>query len=198
MRDHWRKINNAKASELWSQKVDQLFEGIEFCLGKNLWEPTLILLYAGIDAMAWLDRSPAAKDVTSQDFIAWCQKYLLAPGDDLLTADDLYAARCGLLHSHTGESSKHREGKVKKVFYSRRTPAGEINFDQLSMAEHVWPVWVDLDVIVQRFRDGVAKFRKEISEDAECAAKVYDRVNHSYLVEIDVPSRTELPAEESE
>jgi hypothetical protein len=191
MRDHWRKINNAKADELWSKKIQQLFDAIDFCLQNSLWEPTLILVYSGIDAMAWLDRPAGQGDVTDTEFIAWCNRYVLAPADASINAEDLFAARCGLLHSHTAESRRHRQGKVRKVFYSRTTPTGEINLDQLSMNEIYWPVWVDIELLVSKFRDGVDRFRKEVSLDVERAARVYDRVNYSYLVEVDVANYDE-------
>src|SRR5256886_4727823 len=35
------------------------------------------------------------------------------------SATDLYGARCGLVHSSTGESRLHRQGRARKVFYYR-------------------------------------------------------------------------------
>jgi len=151
MKHHWEKVNNRRAQELLIAKVDQLFRAIGLCMEHRLWEPTLILLYSGIDAMAWLDREVDKSDVTARDFISWCDRYLLDPADEQLRSEDLYAARCGLLHSHTGESRRHREGKAVKLFYSRSMPEGEVNLDQLAF-EPVWPLWVDLDVFLPRFR----------------------------------------------
>jgi hypothetical protein len=189
MRDCWREINNAKADELWSAKLEQLFQVINFSLEKGFWEPALILIYAGIDALAWLDRRSDSPDVSKSDFIGWCDRCLLLPADAELSAEDLYAARCGLVHTYTGESKLHRQEKVTKLFYSRKTPTGEVNLEQLNGNEHVWPLWVDIDLLVKRFRDGVARYREAVAADPQLTAKVYDRVNHSYLVEIDVPKR---------
>ena len=70
---------------LLESKVQQLLSGIDACLAANLWEPTLILLYAGIDAMAWLDRPDGQLDVTGTDFVKWVEKYLLStPSPQLL------------------------------------------------------------------------------------------------------------------
>jgi len=89
----------------------------------------------------------------------------------------------------TAESKRHREKKVTKLFYSRETESGEVNLDQMSMDEHVWPLWVDIEILFKRFREGVVRFRAEVAADPQRAAKVYDRVNHSYLVEVEVSTR---------
>src|SRR5207245_8304759 len=99
---------NGEAEAQFERKVRQLVAALEACLTANRWEPTLILLYAGIDAMAWLDRPASQRDVIEADFVQWAERYLLSQPSPGLTGEDLYGARCGLLHSHTGESKKHR------------------------------------------------------------------------------------------
>ena len=196
MREYWRKLNNDQARKLWDSKTSQLFEAIESCLAKDFWEPAIILLYSGIDAMAWLDRPQGVHDVTGPDFMRWCDAYLLIPADAAMTSTDLWGARCGLLHSHTGESKKHRERKATKIFYSRMRNGREINLIQTSSNEHVLPLWVDVDLLFARFKDGVSRFQADLASDDARAQKVYDRVNRSYLIEVDVESAT--PTDELE
>jgi hypothetical protein len=183
MKEFWRPHNNARADETLSSKVDQLFRAIDLCLEQGLWEPTLILLYSGIDAMAWLDRPDHAPDVNSTHFISWCERYLLDPVDHALTGADLYGARCGLLHSHTADSKRYREGKVVKLFYSRSIARGELGLDQLKF-EPVWPLWADIDILVDRFKNGVTRFREDFKNDPERRNLICDRVNSSYFVEV--------------
>ena len=185
MKDHWREINNKKAEMAWSAKIDQVFRAIEMCLASGLWESSLILLYSTMDAMAWLDRPVEAPDVTSTHFISWCDRYLLDPVDEGVTSTDIYAARCGMLHSHTAESRRFREGKVIKLFYSRKTEAGELNLDQLKFLP-VWPMWVDMDVIIPRMKAAVEKFRTAVEAVPEKRNLVRDRILDSYLVEVSV------------
>ncbi|HXA19533.1 MAG TPA: hypothetical protein VN380_21265 [Thermoanaerobaculia bacterium] len=186
MREYWRKINNANAHQLWSKKTEELFGAIEFCLKSNFWEPALILIYAGIDSMAWLNLPEGKHDVTATEFIQWCNRYLLLPEDAELRAEDLYAARCGLLHSYTAESRRYREKKVTKLFYSRETTAGEINLDQLGGEEHTWPLWTDVDILFGRLRSAVHRFQEDIATDSNRANSVYARIRRSYLVEVKV------------
>jgi hypothetical protein len=56
----------------------------------------LILLYSAIDALSWVNR--ASGDVIRSDFSEWVRESM-DPGLNLgCTPEDLYVARCGLLH----------------------------------------------------------------------------------------------------
>jgi hypothetical protein len=175
---------NGEAEAQFERKVQQLVAAVETCLAANLWEPTLILLYAGIDAMAWLDRPAGQLDVTENDFVRWAERYLLSSPSPGLTGEDLYGARCGLLHSHTGESRKHRILKVRKLFYHREVNGKRVGVVQLRMNEKFLPPSVDLDAFVRAFRDAVRKFREDFEKDAERRDQIYDRVLGSYLSEV--------------
>ncbi|WP_019438316.1 hypothetical protein [Pseudomonas putida] len=76
----------------------------------------LSLVFISIDKMAWL--SSAKVDHDRNDFIAWVEKYFLPGYPIQLNALDLYAARCGLLHTGSAESKLFRDGKAKQIFYS--------------------------------------------------------------------------------
>lgn len=102
--------------QVFERNAEELLTAIEACLRSRLLLPGLLLLYAGIDIMAWLNRPKSHADVQRSDFVEWAEKYLL-PGTKLAcSAIDLYAARCSLLHSYTAESRLSREGKAKQVF----------------------------------------------------------------------------------
>lgn len=82
-------------------------------------EQTLLLLYAGIDTMAWL--SVSEEESSGQDFQRWVEDYMLTPNGQLIpnvTAADLWGARCGLLHTGAPESRDFRKGRAKKLFYT--------------------------------------------------------------------------------
>ena len=86
----------------------------------------LALVFSSIDKMAWL--TSVNIDHTRSDFIRWIDDYLLPAGSISLDAIDLYAARCGFLHTGSSESKLFRDGKAKQIFYSvgPRRPLGEI------------------------------------------------------------------------
>lgn len=68
--------------------------------------------------MGWL-ACPAKQQIgTRADFIAWAEKYLLPESGLDCTALELYAARCGALHTMSPESQLAREGKARRVLYA--------------------------------------------------------------------------------
>ena len=69
----------------------------DFCFREELFTESLVLLYAGIDALAWL--ALPSGDVNGSDFVKWVNTYLLPDSGLQCTAEDIWAARCGLLHS---------------------------------------------------------------------------------------------------
>ncbi len=86
----------------------------------------LALVFSSIDKMAWL--ASADIDHTRGDFIRWVDDYLLPAGSISFDAIDLYAARCGFLHTGSSESKLFRDGKAKQIFYSvgPRKPQSEV------------------------------------------------------------------------
>jgi hypothetical protein len=84
--------------------IGSLLSVVTWCFQNQRILPGLALAYATIDILASLDRADAQQDTTGADFVAWVDAYLL-PGSPLLaSATDLYAARCGLLHTYAPQS----------------------------------------------------------------------------------------------
>jgi len=94
----------------------QLLVSIEDCRSRQHILPCLVLLYSGIDVMASLER--AGPDVEKKDFQRSVTSYLLAGHSFDCTADDLYAARCGIVHTFSAESRLSRDRKAKPVVYA--------------------------------------------------------------------------------
>ena len=72
----------------------------------------MILVYSGIDAFAWLNRPGNIEDVRRTDFEQWVDTYLLPDSGLNCSSSDLYAARCGLVHSkyQRVETEQRRSG----------------------------------------------------------------------------------------
>src|SRR2546423_14465589 len=92
-------INWPEARQLLYEKITNLLRAIHYCLDTDLWEPALILIYSGIDAMAWLNRPETQSDSSRADFVLWAEVYLEKGGCFNVSGDELYAARCALFHS---------------------------------------------------------------------------------------------------
>lgn len=99
-------------------QAQHLLSSIELCFENQFIAPSLMLTYATIDIMAWLDRDESHQDVRRCDFIKWVETYLLPNSQLSCTAIDLYAARCSLIHSYSAESRLSREGNASEIFYA--------------------------------------------------------------------------------
>lgn len=129
---------------------------------------TLILVYSGIDAMAYLTMPQGKDKVTREDFIAWAEKYLRFRDADkkptlTLPGIELYAARCGLVHTYSAEADLHKQGKVK-----RKVGYGDEFLPEVADKEDVEDlVMVSIRGLVDAFNLGVAATLTDLKGDEE-------------------------------
>ena len=103
-------------------------DDIEFNLAHNRFRATVILILAGIDAMAFLDMPGSQQDVKAADFIAWAERYISLPCKEQVTGEDLYGARCAMLHSYGAFSKMSRNGNCRVVGWMNES-IPEVRFD---------------------------------------------------------------------
>ena len=97
--------------------VGELLAAADRLVNSDLVMPGLILFYSLIDSLAWLSLPDGAEDVNGADFVAWVRTYGLETRIAPCTAEDLYGARCGLLHSYSPDSRRSRKGEVRPIYY---------------------------------------------------------------------------------
>jgi len=96
--------------------LKDLFTAIIHCYQNQLLMPCLVLFYAGIDVAASLEPS-VAKGV-GERFEKWVDRYMLNGRSLPCTAKELYAARCGVVHTFTPDSSISKAGTARVVGYA--------------------------------------------------------------------------------
>jgi hypothetical protein len=173
-----------EVAEKVAGQVKQMTRAVELCLEADLWEPALILMLSFIDACAWLARPKNHADVKDKDFVSWVETYLLPESKLECTAEELYGARCGLLHSLTGESRLHRQEKIRKIFWSRATGDDVYTLLQLRMNEKFLPVGVGVDHLFWALGKGLKRFGEAVNRDEDFAHLVGDRVQKSYWTRV--------------
>ena len=92
-------------------------KGIQTMLDAGCYGSAVILVYAGIDAMAFLGMPEDQEDVTSKDSMTWADRYLKFPCKEQPTPTDLWCARCGMLHNYSSFSRLSRESKCRNIGY---------------------------------------------------------------------------------
>lgn len=95
--------------------------GIQVTYDNECYGSCLILIYCGIDAMSYLSMPQTQNEVQSKDFIQWADKYIsprLRNKTTKITGEELFSARCAVVHTYTIESKKTRQASVRKIAYA--------------------------------------------------------------------------------
>jgi hypothetical protein len=167
-----------------------LMSGIDACLERNLKGPALTLIYSTIDTAGWLDTDQTF--TTRQGFINWTEKYLLTAKPLACNAIDLYAARCGLLHTFTPDSQLSVDGKARRLCYAWGTAKVQdiqrlidvTNGNQKYAAVHV-------NELYEALKLGLLAFVNDIENDQPRNARVMAKAK-KFFSEWDVESVEEL------
>jgi hypothetical protein len=94
------------------QVISQSLDALQ--LDKPL--PALILLYSAIDAVSGLESSDGRASKAA--FVHWVDHYMLPLSLSRVTALEVYAARCAILHSFGHDSDLSRSGKARIFTYA--------------------------------------------------------------------------------
>ena len=158
---------------------EEAFEAIDLLVERQYVQSGLVVLYSTIDAAAWLGVTGDG-DVTRTDFVSWVEAYLL-PGTSLrCTGLELYAARCGVLHSLTAFSRLSREGKVRTIGYARGTAsAGRLN-DVAAVLGRSDIVGVHVDDLRGALRIGMQRFLDATALDPDRWSNLRDRAKNLF------------------
>jgi len=165
--------------KLRRQAID-LCTGITGCLAQTprLGLPALILLYAGIDGMAWSSLPEGRDNVTGEDFQRWAKTYLLPDSGLECTEADLWAARCGLVHSQIMDSKFARKGGARHLWY--HLGPGNLFLIPIGEQSKALPVTISIDQLFAVFRRGIERFFEQIENDAALEEIVFSRERRYY------------------
>jgi hypothetical protein len=161
------------------KNLNNIIKSIELCLNAKLQISSLVLLYSGIDIMAWLNRPVSEEFATRDDFIKWVDDYLLPNPNIKCEAIDLYAARCAIIHSYSFSSRLSEEGKAKEICYAW----GKANVKALQndLDRRYEKPAIHINDFLEAFKEGVEKFKLSIKSDKEKEKIVYGRANKYFF-----------------
>ena len=168
--------------------VTQLSDSIDFLMQKESCMPSLILIYSGIDTMAWLNRDKTHEDNDRTDFKNWVDNYLLPDSGLNCSAIDLYAARCAILHSYTAQSLLSRAGKARKIYYVWGSTAGDELQKYIDLSyESGKTIALSINMLNEAFKTGVKRFTRALNKNSSLS-KLVSKRSDKFLVSI--PSET--------
>ena len=163
------------AKNIYEGNIHELLKAMDASFKSKESLSGLILLYSLIDIMAWLSRDPHDADSTKSDFIRWVEEFLL-PGSNLVcTAEDLYSARCFIIHSYAPEwgSSMSRQIEVKKIHYIWGKARKEPSKDE--------DVVLHLDDLVNALKNAIQRFNDSLSYNRALSELIDDRSKKFFI-----------------
>ncbi len=151
---------------------------IEYCHENRLFEPQIALIYTLIDQMAWLYRSDRKPDITSTAYIYWVNKYVLPQSKLPCSAEELWGARCAILHTGTAESKNSKIGKFRKIYYyySLIPVNGSQIIEELDQRLDKNAVFLDVDQLRAAVINGIDRLYDEIDNNHDLAVRVNERL----------------------
>lgn len=156
--------------DLILQNLATLDEAIHDCLRKQQVLPALILIYSGIDIVASLESKQG--DAVKASFTRWVDSYMLPSHQLECTALELYAARCGMVHTLTAVSDLSRQGKARTINYAWGSASeNDLRKSAKRLGRTMFAV-VHVDNLHEAFRLGVLKWADEVKGDAKRQKRV--------------------------
>ena len=138
---------------------------IKTCIASKLTHPALVLIYTGIDFVASINRPAFKTDVDRQDFISWVDNFMDCSRLGV-NGLDLYAARCGVVHTYSPDSKLSRDGKAKRIMYAwgnKKPDDQNALLKKLGYSE----VFVKLETLYDVFVQGLVSFGDYLEKNPE-------------------------------
>jgi hypothetical protein len=160
-----------------------IIKSIDELLEERRIVPCLMLLYSAIDGFSFLAEKTNKRG--RQVFKNWVKEWMLRKYPLTCKEEDLYAARCSLIHNQTSESQLSIEGKAKMILYAW----GNAKLEDLQLSisnsnKDDGAVAVKLEDLIYAFKNGLSDCISEIEKDEnwrtnfdEKAKKMFVNIN---------------------
>ena len=142
--------------------------GIRLCFEAKLMNSALVLLYCGIDTASSLDLTFDNSSV-QQRYTRWCVTYMLKRVPLDCTSLELYAARCGVIHETSVESTLSVKGKVRRLLYAWGDSKVDTLREMNKLAQMNDYVAVQFEDLMQAYESGLADFIESLRSSEERA-----------------------------
>jgi hypothetical protein len=162
--------------ETYAALVFELVEALKKVFAKDTPNfPGLVLLYASIDIISSLSRPINLEDTTRPVFKNWVTTYMLSDSGLKCSAADIYAARCGILHTLSLSSQLSRDGHAKQISYLNKQ-SGVDRLQKICDSKGHNVVVVSIYNYTHAFYNGILRFTENLKTDAELRARVFHHV----------------------
>ncbi|PKF56409.1 hypothetical protein CW748_10680 [Alteromonadales bacterium alter-6D02] len=146
--------------------IHSVIEAVDILHQKQLMGQVLTIIYSSIDACGLLDAPINQEKATGKTFKDWVNKYMLSDSSIECSADDLWGARCAVLHTHTTTSDLSKASKVKELQYISGPPENPVVIAFLKASKDIGEnesIGINIDLLLMDFLKAISKFNDEFS-----------------------------------
>jgi len=145
----------------------------EYTASKGVTLVTLILAYSAIDGLAWLAANSDDEQVGIR-FMRWIDKYMLPAAPAIgCRSEELYAARCAIVHTMTIDSSLHNRKPLRRLVYAWGSGKAKNLQDRIDRSpERGKLVVVHLADLTEGVRLGAANMLEESEKDPRLQGRI--------------------------
>ena len=137
---------------------------------------------ASMDIISSVSRPTDLADTNNKIFKAWIDEYML-PGSGLsCTSEDIYAARCGILHTLSVASANSRSGVARRINYVDKLAEVQ-RLQALFKPGQQNQVVVSLPEYFKAFYGAILHFTESMMKDEVLRARVY---HHMETVAVEI------------
>lgn len=127
----------------------------------------LILLYSSIDILASLTRPIGADKTNGGIFKNWVKDFMIGTNSYKWNEEDIWGARCGILHTSTVESDRSRGGNARKIQYIVEDHSSILEESQALIDPGMTDtIVISLSELISAFALGMQNFAQKVHSDA--------------------------------
>lgn len=167
----------------------QTMDAVQILYEKKLFGQLLVIIYSAIDTFGFIDSELSNDSATGKTFQNWVQKYILNSNVLNVTKLDLWAARCGVLHTHTSESDFSKKDTAKEIQYflgKRTNPMIKLFLEITPKIEEGKHTPLIIEEFVTEFCKGIVLFESDfkikLSSDDEWSRRLSKILKNQILI----------------
>ena len=146
------------------KSYQQVFSAIDSCMSLKLIIPSLILIYTGIDCISWLTYE--GENISNKKrFKLWVDEWMIVENSLPCNSEELYAARCAILHSLSPNSDLSEKHGVRMISYAWGNADQNQLIESMKLLDYTKSAVLHINDLYSSFRKGFVNYLEALEND---------------------------------
>lgn len=162
------------------ESIYSQLQAIEMCIEKRFIDSALVLIYSGIDNLAYLNIEEG--NHVHSSYIKWINEYMDTSSKLNCNPIDLYAARCALIHTSTPDSTLSNTKKALQIVYSYGiTKKEKLQWCINGIENKDKMIPIQVEELLEEYKKGIFNFFKELEKNLKKSELVKMRAERRFI-----------------